>query len=513
MVKTVTMEGEPERKRARHGDEEEREALEEDVNPYGIKPEGNLFDCDVAMENKLTASLGMFRRLHDKTILHILSFLDHHALCRLSSVSVGMYCFSHHTNIWRELTISKFGGDFRFQKCWKETFLKRINSKFPGHKPLRMKDCYSDILFEPWMNANMAIDPSWLTVENVDRRSGLTAQEFVENYEKRNLPVILTDVIPKWPASESWKCENLLKKYADTKFRVSATMDMKLEDFLDYCNHAREERPLYLFEKNFATKCPDMAQEYSIPPQFDEDLMRVLGEDKRPDYRWLIIGPERSGSSFHVDPNYNFAWNATIQGRKKWILYPPHIMPPGVMPQGSDGAQQQQEISLLQWFVKYYHEEDDSSNKRLECVTKAGELMYVPRGWWHCVLNLEPCVALTHNVVTQQNLPLVLDFFSQATPCEAGKGCRGSDGDVPTSVIFPYQDQKGGGVVYGSCRCMSRKLRLLEALEEGLAPVVPAKMAEWKEKKSNKNKEDSKASLWTNLVESSTSTSSFSFGF
>ncbi|EKX50118.1 hypothetical protein GUITHDRAFT_103933 [Guillardia theta CCMP2712] len=180
--------------------------------------EGNLFDCDVAMENKLTASLGMFRRLHDKTILHvetfamsilrvmlfeqILSFLDHHALCRLSSVSVGMYCFSHHT------------------------------------------DCYSDILFEPWMNANMAIDPSWLTVENVDRRSGLTAQEFVENYEKRNLPVILTDVIPKWPASESWKCENLLKKYADTKFRVSATMDMKLEDFLDYCNHAREERPL-----------------------------------------------------------------------------------------------------------------------------------------------------------------------------------------------------------------------------------------------------------------------------
>jgi hypothetical protein len=33
----------------------------------------------------------------------------------------------------------------------------------------------------------------------------------------------------------------------------------------------------------------------------------------RPDYRWLIMGPARSGSSFHVDPNCNFAWNATIQ--------------------------------------------------------------------------------------------------------------------------------------------------------------------------------------------------------
>jgi hypothetical protein len=45
--------------------------------------------------------------------------------------------------------------------------------------------------------------------------------------------------------------------------------------------------------------------------------MGVLGEERRPDYKWLIVGPPRSGSSFHVDPNANFAWNATIQGRKK----------------------------------------------------------------------------------------------------------------------------------------------------------------------------------------------------
>ena len=28
----------------------------------------------------------------------------------------------------------------------------------------------------------------------------------------------------------------------------------------------------------------------------------VLGTE-RPDWRWLIIGPARSGSAFHVDPN------------------------------------------------------------------------------------------------------------------------------------------------------------------------------------------------------------------
>ena len=73
--------------------------------------------------------------------------------------------------------------------------------------------------------------------------------------------------------------------------------------------------------------CLAMLEECSIPEHFAEDLMQVVGHD-RPDYRWLIMGPARSGSNFHVDPNCNFAWNATVHGRKKWILYPPHVRPP-----------------------------------------------------------------------------------------------------------------------------------------------------------------------------------------
>ena len=33
-----------------------------------------------------------------------------------------------------------------------------------------------------------------------------------------------------------------------------------------------------------------------------------------------------------------------VQGRKKWIMYPPHIKPP----------LDEDEVSLLQWFVKDY---------------------------------------------------------------------------------------------------------------------------------------------------------------
>jgi hypothetical protein len=66
------------------------------------------------------------------------------------------------------------------------------------------------------------------------------------------------------------------------------------------------------------------------------ELTKLGGAGDRPDYRWLIMGPARSGSSFHKDPNSTSAWNACIRGRKKWVLLPPHVTPPGVHP--SDGT-------------------------------------------------------------------------------------------------------------------------------------------------------------------------------
>ena len=67
-----------------------------------------------------------------------------------------------------------------------------------------------------------------------------------------------------------------------------------------------------------------------VPSLFQDDLFSVLDNESRPDFRWLIMGPARSGSSFHKDPNATSAWNAVIKGSKKWILFPPNSTPPGL---------------------------------------------------------------------------------------------------------------------------------------------------------------------------------------
>ena len=85
---------------------------------------------------------------------------------------------------------------------------------------------------------------------------------------------------------------------------------MRLSDYFDYASSttmsrsliAAEETPLYLFDQEFVTKVPRLGEEYTVPQYFAEDLFSLLG-DARPAYRWLIIGPKRGGSTFHVDPN------------------------------------------------------------------------------------------------------------------------------------------------------------------------------------------------------------------
>lgn len=61
---------------------------------------------------------------------------------------------------------------------------------------------------------------------------------------------------------------------------------------------------------------------YSVPSIFPDDYLSYLGA-KRPQYRWLLVGPQRSGSMLHIDPYETSAWNTLLVGRKLWIMFPP----------------------------------------------------------------------------------------------------------------------------------------------------------------------------------------------
>ena len=184
-----------------------------------------------------------------------------------------------------------------------------------------------------------------------------------------------------------------------------------------------DESPLYLFDKNFAAKMglntthsrirePNGRVPAYWPPRcFGEDFFSVLGS-QRPDNQWLIIGPARSGSTFHKDPNATSAWNAVLRGSKYWIMFPgnPARLPPPGVYVSPDQSEVTFPLSIAEWLLNF-HAPARRTPGCLEGICDEGEVLHVPSGWWHLVVNLRASIAITHNFVSRRHLGATLGFL------------------------------------------------------------------------------------------------------
>jgi ribosomal protein L16 Arg81 hydroxylase len=109
-------------------------------------------------------------------------------------------------------------------------------------------------------------------------------------------------------------------------------------------------------------------------------------------------------------------------------MYPPNITPPGIYP-SADGLEVTAPISIVEWFTNFYtgnntDDDDDtpSSEKPIEFIQRPGDLVYVPTGWWHIVLNLEECIAVTQNFCNHYNVDNVTRFIRKKGNTELMQG-------------------------------------------------------------------------------------------
>ena len=162
--------------------------------------------------------------------------------------------------------------------------------------------------------------------------SSIDKAGFVRIYEENDMPCVIKDIPIQegWNAATAWTQSKLNSRFKDRYFKCGEDDDgykvkTRLKYFLKYMKNNKDDSPLYVFDGNFDGDdiSRSLLADYKVPSYFTDDLFSLVGEKRRPPYRWILLGPERSGSSVHIDPLATSAWNTILVGRKRWVLFPP----------------------------------------------------------------------------------------------------------------------------------------------------------------------------------------------
>ncbi|GLC61317.1 hypothetical protein PLESTB_001742800 [Pleodorina starrii] len=283
----------------------------------------------------------------------------------------------------------------------------------------------------------------------------LTPEEFAERFERPRIPVVITGLADDWPAFRDWTPERLRQLYGEHKFKVGSddegyAVRMPFAWYLDYMfdplHGGRDDSPLYIFDGTFADRegSKPLRKDYEVPEYFREDLFRLVGEKRRPPYRWLVLGPARSGSGLHIDPLATSAWNTLLAGRKRWALFPPGTPRCHVLPK-----EQGIEREAVSWFSKVYPRatrSDWPTARVVDLVQAPGETVFVPGGWWHAVLNLDATVAVTQNYVSTANFERVWKHTRKGRPKMSLKWLAALERERPDLAALAHDVEDRGEV-------------------------------------------------------------------
>jgi len=230
----------------------------------------------------------------------------------------------------------------------------------------------------------------------IERRSHLSSQEFLEKYYTQNTPVILTDILARWPAMSLWTPEYFKQKYGQVLVEVQVNRNsnpkyelekskhkkvMPFAEYVDWVLTGGETNDYYMVATNenlFKAELKDLLKDIIPWPEY---LDRSANSCKP----YLSFGPAGTITPLHYDPLNLFL--AQIYGRKLVKMISPnqkHLV--------YNHASAYSEVDLNNIdYAKYPRFKDVNL---IEIILNPGEVLFLPVTWWHYVKALEISISI-----------------------------------------------------------------------------------------------------------------------
>jgi hypothetical protein len=149
-------------------------------------------------------------------------------------------------------------------------------------------------------------------------------------------------------------------------------------------------------ERSFQGERAALLDDFAPPSFFADDLLAEIPGSKRA--RYCFFGGARSGTFLHVDPLCTSAWNVCLAGRKRWCMLAPET---DMAVHGLEHFAQGKHQLPVCWFLDEHPRLQRSAVAgkltMIECVQGAGDMVFIPAGWHHAVVNLEWTSAVSQN--------------------------------------------------------------------------------------------------------------------
>jgi ribosomal protein L16 Arg81 hydroxylase len=218
----------------------------------------------------------------------------------------------------------------------------------------------------------------------VEQRSEMKAKEFVEEYLRKNKPVVLKDAAPYW--RERWT-PKWLKEQFGTREIVVETGEKFVQDKTQKTMTLAELVDIVLSNSlefrvrsmSFLSQVPELQNEFQAQNQF-ESYLRGVDSPKRA----FWITPNGNSTLLHHDTFFDNL-NVQIFGRKQFILMPPSSYKSLYVHLFSESPLDPRQVP---------HDEFPQFDgvDLSEVVVEPGDVIFIPQFWWHFVTSIGTCI-------------------------------------------------------------------------------------------------------------------------